>query len=421
MMIWMMLVFVVGYLLIAFEQQTKLNKAPIALVMGVLLWSICVLLSHNQSEVLEGLRAHLSEIAGILFFLIGAMTIVELIDLYDGFQLIIEKISTTNKRTLLVVITSLSFLLSAVLDNLTTAIIMASLVVKILPDRKDRLICLGMIVIASNAGGSWSPIGDVTTTMLWIGHQITALGIIKTVFLPSAVATFVSLILLLPKLKGHFVFATNYESSKRNTIEQKIIFFAGIGFLLCVPIFKIVTQLPPFMGMLLAVGLLWMLSETIQKRREHEHANKQSVFSALERIDMPSVLFFLGILLSISALQTAGVLNNLADCLTQMIPNQHVLLVGIGLASSVFDNVPLVAAMQGMYSTYQFPSGDFFWSFLAYCAGTGGSILLIGSAAGVAVMGIEKIDFFWYLKNVAWVALIGYLVGAACCLLLHFV
>lgn len=377
---------------------------------------MAILSQGNKELVNEQLNHHIGEIAGILFFLIGAMTIVELIDLYNGFQLIINRITTTNKRTFLAIVTVLAFILSAILDNLTTAIVMSSLVVKMIPSRDDRLICIGMIVISSNAGGAWSPIGDVTTTMLWIGHQITTVGLIKSVFIPSLFAVVIPFLILMHRMQGSFAPNENLTINETSSKDQKVILFSGIGLLLFVPVFKTVTHLPPFMGMMLAVGIFWLISETIHKKKAQLSENRNSIFSALEKIDMPSILFFMGILLAVGALQSFGILKTLANQMSDSIPNNKLMLVGIGLLSSILDNVPLVAAMQGMYSLAEYPQGDFFWDLLAYCAGTGGSILIIGSAAGVAAMGIENISFFWYVKNISLAALIGYLAGAAVCI-----
>lgn len=417
MFIALIVVFIIGYLLITVEQTIKIDKAAIALITGVVCWSIYIFSSHDKEEGLLQLNEHIGEIAGILFFLIGAMTIVELIDLYDGFSIIIRQIRTSSKRFFLLLITLLAFFLSAILDNLTTSIVMCSLVIKILSDKNDRLICIGMIVIAANAGGAWSAIGDVTTTMLWIGKQITVWGVAQKVFLPAVVATLIPLFILSRKLKGNFACNINLsQQGKINTI-QSIVLFAGLGLLLMVPLIKIVTHLPPFMGMMLALGLLWILSEIIHVKAKHSDDEKNSIFSALERIDMPSILFFLGILLAVSCLQSAGVLQDLAKSLQTFIGDNNLIVGLIGFASAIFDNVPLVAAVQGMYSLQEFPMGDSFWNLLAYCAGTGGSILIIGSAAGVAAMGMEQISFFGYVKNISLAALLGYIAGFVLCVL----
>mgnify|MGYP000911089435 CR=1 FL=1 len=412
-------VFILGYIGILFEHQIKLDKAATALMSGVLCWTIYGLSSPNTSTILHQLNEHIGEIAGILFFLIGAMTIVELIDLYDGFQIIISRIKTKSKRQLLLLITLFTFVLSAILDNLTTAIVMSSLVVKIVSSRNDRLLLIGMIVIAANAGGAWSPIGDVTTTMLWIGGQITAIGIIKSILLPSIVAALIPMLIFMRSLHGEFIMKEQIQQESIHRTDQQIIFFSGIGLLLFVPIFKSITHLPPFMGMLLAVGIVWAISETLHKKRHKQSNSPSSIFNALERIDMPSILFFLGILLSVSSLQASGILQQGANWLQSAIPNNTAMLSGIGVLSAIFDNVPLVAAIQGMFPLEQYPSNHFFWNYLAFCSGTGGSILIIGSAAGVAAMGIEKINFFWYLRTISLPALLGFIAGALVCIYLN--
>ncbi len=418
-MTWFLLVvFFLGYLFVIAEQTIRLDKAATALMTGVFCWLVYILSATNTDSVNHQLYEHVAEIAGILFFLIGAMTIVELIDLYDGFQIIIDRIKTTHKRKLLIIITLLSFLLSAVLDNLTTAIVMTALVRKILSDKEDRYISIGMIIIAANAGGAWSPIGDVTTTMLWIGNQITPLAIVKSVFIPALVATLVPLLILICRMKGHFIPMEALVQTKVNKTEQMIVFFSGLGLLNFVPVFKLLTHLPPFMGMMLAVGILWLISELLHKRKPDEEQQSSSIFSALERIDMPSILFFMGILLAVGALQSSGMLHTFAEWLSQELHNDVLLVSGIGILSAVFDNVPLVAAVQGMFTLNQFATDHFFWHLLAFCSGTGGSILIIGSAAGVAAMGIEKITFFWYLRNVSLAALVGYLAGLLTCVLI---
>jgi Na+/H+ antiporter NhaD/arsenite permease-like protein len=418
-MTWVLLsLFIIGYFFIVIEHSIKLDKAATALITGVLSWTAYAFFKQDPSAINHQLYEHIGDIAGILFFLIGAMTIVELIDIYEGFQIVIDKIKTTNKRTFLIIVTILAFFLSAILDNLTTAIVMSTLISKILSDKKDRLISIGMIVIAANAGGAWSPIGDVTTTMLWIGNQITTWGIIKSVFIPSLISCLVPLVFLLFKLKGNFTPLESISQGSVTNKDRRIIFFSGIALLIFVPVFKTITHLPPFMGMLLAVGIVWLISETLHKQKTDATLSPSSIFSALERIDMPSILFFLGILISVSALQSASILTDIAFFLSSKVHNDIVIVTGTGLLSAIFDNVPLVAAFQGMYSLAQYPSGHFFWNYLAFCSGTGGSILIIGSAAGVAAMGIEKIEFFWYFKNISLAALLGYLAGAAACILI---
>jgi Na+/H+ antiporter NhaD/arsenite permease-like protein len=418
-MTWVLLsLFIIGYFFIVIEHSIKLDKAATALITGVLCWVAYAFFIQDPAAVNHQLYEHIGDIAGILFFLIGAMTIVELIDIYEGFQLIIDKIKTINKRTFLIIVTILAFFLSAILDNLTTAIVMSTLISKILSDRKDRLISIGMVVIAANAGGAWSPIGDVTTTMLWTGNQITAGGIIKSVFIPSLVSCLVPLVFLLFKLKGNFTPLQSISQGNVTNKERRVIFFSGIALLIFVPVFKTITHLPPFMGMLLAVGIVWLISETLHKRKTDDTHSPSTIFSALERIDMPSILFFLGILISVSALQSANILKDIAVFLSSKVHNDIAIVTGTGLLSAIFDNVPLVAAFQGMYSLAQYPTGHFFWNYLAFCSGTGGSILIIGSAAGVAAMGIEKIEFLWYLKNISLAALLGYIAGAAACILI---
>lgn len=416
----LVLVFVIGYLGIVLEHNISIDKSSSALLTGALCWTVVAFTTHDPDHMNEELLHHLSEIASILFFLMGAMTIVELIDTYDGFDIITDRITTRSQTKLLWIICILTFFLSALLDNLTTTIVMVTLVKKLIEGEKLRLLFVGIIVVAANAGGAWSPMGDVTTTMLWIGGQITAVNIIKTLILPSLVCMLVPLIVLAPSIKGMLpkkLFSD--EGEAHHTKQEKyVIFFTGIGGLISVPIFKTVTHLPPFMGMLLALGVLWMVTELILKDKEEHFRNNYSVYKALEKVDMPSVLFFLGILLAVSALQTEGILRGLAGWLSANISSQTVIVTLIGLLSSVVDNVPLVAASMGMYDLSQFPTDDRFWELLAYCAGTGGSALIIGSAAGVAAMGMEKINFFWYVKKISWLALIGYFAGIGVFLLM---
>ncbi len=408
------LIFIVGYAAIVMEHKLSINKSASALLTGVLCWTIVALVSTNIEETQHHLNEHLSEIAGILFFLMGAMTIVELIATYGGFQIITDKITTTSQSRLLWIISMITFFMSALLDNLTTTIVMAALVSKIVHDSKLRLMYVGLIVIAANAGGAWSPIGDVTTTMLWIGGQISTTSIISQLFLPAFISLLIPTYVLSTQMKGVL---PKLQSSKENTMNthgdfgKKTIFWVGLVGLLSVPVFKSVTHLPPFMGMLLALGIIWAVSELLLKGKEDHIKSKLSIFRVIEKIDLPSILFFLGILLSVGALQTMGMLTSAADWLTENLKNQTVVVTVIGLLSAIVDNVPLVAAAMGMYDLEQFPMDDPFWELLAFCAGTGGSILIIGSAAGVAAMGLAKIEFFWYLKKMSWLALIGYFSG----------
>ena len=405
--------FIVGYLAIAFEHQIKLNKAASALITGVLCWTIFIFSGADHDKVHQDLLEHMGEISGILFFLLGAMTIVELIDAHDGFYLISSNIKTRKKSSILLIITIIAFFLSAVLDNLTTTIVLISLVSKLIHDEKEKLVFASMIVIAANAGGAWSPIGDVTTTMLWIGGQISALTTIKEVFVPSLVSVIIPLAALGYGMKGEVSImpdkSTNTDSNKK---EKNLVFFVGMISLLFVPLFKTLTGLPPFMGMLFSLGIMWLVTEVIHSGKDTADKDSLSVNYAIRKIDTPSILFFLGILLSVAALQSAGVLQELAQSLTSAIGNQKVIVIALGMLSAIIDNVPLVAATQGMYSLADFPIDHPFWQFIGYCTGTGGSILIIGSAAGVAAMGLTKIEFFWYLKKISLWALLGYLSGA---------
>ena len=406
------IIFVLGYIAIALEHPLKINKAASALITGVVCWTIYMLQSESSHEVGEELLHHLGEISPILFFLLGAMTIVELIDSHNGFDIITQKITTSSKQKLLLIITLITFFLSALLDNLTTAIVMTSLCAKLLSEKEDRLWFAGMIVIAANAGGAWSPLGDVTTTMLWIGGQITALNIMKQLILPSIAVCIIPALIVSYRYKGKKItYIPVMESTTAEKKDGKIILLAGIGFLIFVPVFKTITHLPPFMGMLLALGLMWVITTFLHKSKDAEHAAKYTVARALQKVDTPSILFFLGILLAVSALQSYGILKDLAVFLTNTLQNDYLIGIALGLLSAVVDNVPLVAASQGMYDLNTYPTDHFFWEFLALTTGTGGSALIIGTAAGVAVMGIEHIDFMWYLKKIGWLALLGFVAG----------
>jgi NhaD family Na+/H+ antiporter len=415
------IIFVIGYLAIAFEHPIKINKAASALLTGVLCWTVYVFSQTDKELVSHTLLEHLGEISGILFFLLGAMTIVELIDAHDGFQIITDRIRTKSTVKLIWIIGAISFFLSAALDNLTTTIVMVTMLQKILAERDKRLLLAGITIIAANAGGAWSPVGDVTTTMLWIGGQITTVNTILSVFLPSVVCLLVPLLYLSFRLRGTFESPDKEEAESTTTdYKRNVIFFLGLAVFIFVPIFKSISHLPPFMGMLFGLGFMWILTELIHKRADDDEKRYLSVSHALRRIDAPSILFFLGILLSISALQTTGQLALLAGWLAQTIANETVIIVVLGLLSAVVDNVPLVAAVQGMYTLQQYPTDSYFWKFLAYAAGTGGSTLIIGSAAGVAAMGMEKINFFWYVKNISLFALLGYFAGAIVYVVQHY-
>ena len=404
--------FILGYLAIAFEHPLQLNKAASALITGVLCWTIYILQSNSADVVSEELLHHMGEIASILFFLLGAMTIVELIDSHNGFDIITEKINTNSKKNLLLIVSAITFFLSALLDNLTTAIVMTSLCSKLLSEKEDRLWFVGMIVIAANAGGAWSPLGDVTTTMLWIGGQITALNIMKELILPSLAVCILPALIISYRFRGKNISSVKppVRSPKEKT-EGGIILLSGIGFLVFVPIFKTVTHLPPFMGMLLALGLMWVITTIIHKGKEAGLAQKYTVSKALQKVDTPSILFFLGILLAVAALQSSGLLKEMATVLNTTLKNDYLIGSALGLLSAVVDNVPLVAASQGMYDLTTYPTDHHFWEFLALTTGTGGSAIIIGSAAGVAVMGIEHVDFIWYLKKITWLALVGFTAG----------
>jgi Na+/H+ antiporter NhaD/arsenite permease-like protein len=409
-------VFLLGYAAIAFEHLLKINKAASAVVTGVSCWTIYILSSPDKAKVVSELHYQMGGLSQILFFLLGAMTIVELVDAHDGFELITRHIKTNSKSRLLWMTGCITFFLSAILDNLTTTIVMISLLRKLIANKEERWMLAGIVIIAANAGGVWSPIGDVTTVMLWVGNQVSAGNIITSLFLPGIVCLVIPLLLLNPFFKGNRqvqdIILPSGGESKSSHFEKIIVLLLGLIFLLIVPVFKTFTHLPPFMGILAGLGLLWIITEMIHSGKAEETRKSFTVAYALRRIDTPSILFFLGILLAVAALEATGILHFGAAFLDKQVANAYVSVMGIGLLSSVVDNVPLVAAMQGMYELSVYPTDHFFWEFLAYTTGTGGSILIIGSAAGVAAMGMEKINFFWYLKKIGWLALAGYLAGA---------
>jgi Na+/H+ antiporter NhaD/arsenite permease-like protein len=416
-------IFIIGYAAIAFEHPIRTNKTASALLTGVLCWVVYIMSGADTEIVSEELYEHLGEISGILFFLLGAMTIVELIDAHDGFDVITAKIKTSDQLKLLWIISIITFFLSAVLDNLTTTIVMVSLLRKLISEKKTRMFFVSMVVLAANAGGAWSPIGDVTTTMLWIGGQITTGNIIVHLIIPSLVCLIVPLLVLSFSMKGKVTKPDVIESThteKTTDFERKIVLTLGIGALVFVPFFKTITHLPPFMGMLFGLAILWIVTEFIHKNKNDADKDAYSVIQALRKADLPSVLFFLGILVAISALESTHQLRDLAQWMDAKIGNLDVIVLAIGFLSSIVDNVPLVAAGMGMYDLATYPTDHYFWTFLAYCAGVGGSCLIIGSAAGVAAMGMERIDFLWYFKNVSWLALIGYLSGAGVFMLQHY-
>ncbi len=450
----LLITFVLGYLAIVFEHPLKINKTAPALLTAVICWSIFILLPPSAdfysnvhwTQFIDSLRLqqidlsvfsteqlfqkfvsaelahHLSKTAEILFFLLGAMTIVELVDAHQGFKVITNRIRTKDASSLLIIISVVTFFLSSVLDNLTTAIVMVSLLRKLVHDSQQRKLFAGMVIIAANAGGAWSPIGDVTTTMLWIGGQITAGHIMKSTFLASIVCLVVPLAVMATQLKGSVTRAAyDYDAADDAEVVKgsRIMLFLGVGALIFVPIFKSVTHLPPYLGILLGLAVLWVASEWIHIDKDEEEKKPYSAIHALSKIDTSSVLFFLGILLAISALESAHILTHVAQWLDSTLGNMKLIVFIIGLLSAVVDNVPLVAASMGMYDMSVYPTDHWMWAFMAYCAGTGGSALIIGSAAGVAVMGMEKIDFMWYAKKISLYALMGYIAGAAVYLLTY--
>jgi len=391
------------------------DKTATAFLTGVLGWGLYAFGLDSAHLASEALAAKLGDVSGILFFLMGAMTIVELVDAHGGFEVITRAINTRDKVKLLWITSVVAFFLSSVLDNLTTTIVMVSLLRRIIPDRETRALYTGLIIIAANAGGAWTPIGDVTTTMLWIGGQITTAHIMKGLFLPSAICLLVPLTVLSFRLKGAIDMPPAGKAGGRaagtSSGEKTLVFFLGVGGLMFVPVFKTLTHLPPFMGMLFSLAVLWFVTELMHKEKDEEARHHHSITRALQRIDMTSVLFFLGILLAINTLELQGTLRQLAQWLDRSVGNIYAVNTVIGLSSAVIDNVPLVAAAMGMYPLAQFPVNAPFWELLAFCAGTGGSILIIGSAAGVAAMGMERLEFFWYVRRISPWAALGYFSG----------
>jgi len=416
MVILLLVVFIIGYTAITLENKLSINKAATALITGVVCWTIYIAWSPDKQVVEEQLTLHLGGLSGILFFLLSAMTIVELIDAHDGFNIITDRINQTSQRKLIWIIAFITFFLSALLDNLTTTIVMVSLIRKLITEKRQRLYFAGLVIIAANAGGAWSPIGDVTTTMLWIGGQITSVNLITNLILPSVVCLLIPLVILSTRIKGDIIRPEIENNAFRNVAlplhQQKIVFCSGMLILVLVPVFRTVTHLPPYMGILIGLGVLWVITEIMHGKKAEPERQQFSVSQALQKVDSPTILFFLGILLSVTALQSSGILATLAEWVNNKIESEHILALSFGILSSVVDNVPLVAAGQGMYSLEQYPTDHSFWIFLAYTTGTGGSALIIGSAAGVAAMGMEKIDFFWYLKKMTLIALAGYFAGA---------
>ena len=417
MLIALSVVFILAYAAIALEHPININKSASALVGAGILWTIYALNTANHELVAHQLNETAAVTAQIVFFLIGAMTIVEVIDAHNGFEVITSRIKTTKLSSLMWLVGAVTFFLSAVLDNLTTTIVMVSLMKKILDKQDDRLLFAAMIVIAANAGGAWSPIGDITTTMLWIGGQITAVAIIQSLFLASVVNLLVPLSIVSHELRGKNIVSPEAKLhaslSKSSNAERNLVFLVGLGVLILVPVFKTVTHLPPFIGILFGLGLLWLLGDIMHRNKDEADKQRLTLTRALMRIDMSSIVFFIGILLAVATLEHSRILNMLATWLDQNVGRQDLIVTLMGLASAVVDNVPLVAASMGMYDIAKYPADSFLWEFIAYCAGTGGSILIIGSAAGVAAMGLEKIRFGWYLKKISWLALIGYFSGIA--------
>jgi Na+/H+ antiporter NhaD/arsenite permease-like protein len=421
----LVIVFVIVYAAIALEHPIKINKSASALIGAGLLWTIYAMSTTDHHLVGHQLGESLMGTAQIVFFLMGAMTIVEVVDAHNGFEVITKRIRTTKLSSLMWLVGFVTFFLSAILDNLTTTIVMVSLMKKILDKHEERLFFAGIIVIAANSGGAWTPIGDVTTTMLWIGGQITTLNIMKSVFLPSIASLLVPLLITAYVLRGRPVVSpTKVESEsdiKTSDFEKNLMFFMGLGILVSVPAFKTITHLPPFIGILFGVGILWLVGDLVHRHKEDEYKHHLTLVRALTRIDMSSIVFFIGILLAVATLEHTHILASLAVWLDTNVGRLDVIVIIIGIVSAIVDNVPLVAATMGMYDLSAYPADDFLWKFLAYCAGTGGSILIIGSAAGVAAMGLEKIHFFWYVKKISGLALIGYLAGAGIYLAQHAV
>ncbi len=416
MMTMVAVVFVLAYSMIALEHPIKINKSATALLAAGLMWTLYSFASPLGVEgVTHQLTEKLAETAAIVFFLICAMTIVEVTDSHGGFEVITSRIKATKLTSLLWIIGFIAFYLSSILDNMTTTIVMVALMKRLLKDHKQRLFFAGIIVIAANAGGAWTPIGDVTTTMLWTGGQITTGAIMKGLWIASMINLLVPLVIASFILKGDVVPPDTVENGATNTsqFEKNLMFFMGMGSLIFVPIFKAVTHLPPYLGILLALGVLWLVGNILHRNKPDEEKDHLRLAKALKRIDMASVVFFIGILLAVASLSANGMLPALAGWLDVKLGNQTLIVIIIGLCSAVIDNIPLVAASMGMYPLAQFPPDSFLWEFMAYCAGTGGSILIIGSAAGVAAMGLEKIEFFWYARRIGPLAFAGYFAGIA--------
>ena len=429
------IVFCIGYFFIAVESVTRINKAAVALLMMVTCWTLFMISPESYMTLLAGqdiatgvntlISDHLGATSTTLFFLMGAMTIVEVVDQNGGFNFVRDTMQTRSKRTLLWRIAFMTFFLSAILDNLTTSIVMIMILRKLVSDHKDRIIYASLVIIAANSGGAFSPIGDVTTIMLWNKGVITAAGVIKEVLLPAIVSLVIPAYVLSLSLKGELAVATadnqSLQTSELTAMQRKVVFFLGVGGLIFVPVFKSITHLPPFVGILLVLALLWTVTEVFYahlKGDEEQSGMQKRVSQLLARIDLSTILFFLGILMAVACLESIGVLTMLGQTLNTAFDGNHYLVTGIiGVLSSIVDNVPLVAGCMGMYPVEAM--GDMavdgiFWQLLAYCAGVGGSMLIIGSAAGVVVMGLEKITFGWYMRHISWIAFVGYVAGILC-------
>lgn len=444
----LVVVFVIGYLLIALEHPIKIDKSATALLLGMVMWVLFILgadalpfavekaaehgyAGHLSDFVNAEILHHMGEIATTLFFLIGAMTIVELVDVHGGFSIITDRITSRDKKKLLWILGFVTFFMSAILDNLTTSIVMVMLLRKLVNEPKERWLYASMIIIAANAGGAWSPIGDITTIMLWVKGNISTGAVMMYVLLPSLVAMIIPLLFVTGKLKGKLASVEGSAVAQENFVSKKernMLFYLGVGGLIFVPIFKTITHLPPFIGMLFSLSILWIVTEMMYNGKALDPQRQHRLPRVLQRIDTPTILFFLGILMAVAVLQSTGILGDMANMLAEKVGDANIINIVLGFLSSIVDNVPLVAAAQGMYSIIpleqaqalaadswdiNFIQDGAFWLMLTYCAGVGGSMLIIGSAAGVVVMGLEKINFGWYLKNISLVAMLGYLAGAA--------
>lgn len=432
MMILLISLFILGYILIAMEHPLKINKAATALLLGMILWVIYSVFSNDINKLNSSVLAHMGDITQILFFLIGAMTIVEMVDVHGGFSVVTDHISTRGKRNLLWILGFITFFMSAVLDNMTTAIVMTMLLRKLVKAQRERWLYASVIIIAANSGGAWSPIGDVTTIMLWVKGNITTQALCSFVLLPSIVSMVIPMAFITPMLKGVLPDISKDTVSMPlagyvSAHDKFIIFCLGVGGLLFVPVFKAFTGLPPFMGMLISLGVIWIYTELWYNKKQNEGKGEYRVPSILKRIDIQTILFFLGILMAVAVLQESGILSSVAHWLDIKLHNIYIIDIILGMLSSIVDNVPLVAASISMYPLYTVPAipggpgytymlhfvqDGAFWEFLSYCVGVGGSIFIIGSAAGVVVMGLEKMNFVWYMKKISLIAFLGYLGGA---------